>query len=335
MDQFGQVVWRGFPCALAIGSLICLVIAGLGCTRAHKAENLYFLRIELQNLTVTSHSVIDTTLEHFNITHLDKFIQALDEVNNTTGLNDFYSIGLWSYCTGNITDNGTYKTTYFSKPRGGFWFDPIDTWGLNGTNTNDFLPGKLKKSLNMYRKASLWMAIIYLIAVIATVLEIMTGLMAVGGNRLVSCFARLLAGVSLLFTTAMSITSTAIFATLAATVKTVLKPHGITGHMGRHIYAATWLAVVLSFLASALWLLDCCCCSRRRTTPRPIAADHQQSYGYSSVPLNGVTALQHTAYPPAMVFASPPNLQGSYEHPMHQAPSHSTPEDACEPYRHV
>ncbi|GMF72235.1 unnamed protein product [Aspergillus oryzae] len=135
----------------------------------------YHKQVELQNLTVTSHSVIDTTLEHFNITHLDKFIQALDEVNNTTGLNDFYSIGLWSYCTGNITDNGTYKTTYCSKPRGGFWFDPIDTWGLNGTNTNDFLPGKLKKSLNMYRNVSLWMAIIYLIAVIATVLEIMTG----------------------------------------------------------------------------------------------------------------------------------------------------------------
>lgn len=51
MGQFGQVVWRGFPCALTIGSLICLVIVGLGCTRAHKAENLYFLRVSQLCLT--------------------------------------------------------------------------------------------------------------------------------------------------------------------------------------------------------------------------------------------------------------------------------------------
>ncbi|KAE8417298.1 SUR7/PalI family-domain-containing protein [Aspergillus pseudocaelatus] len=279
--------------------------------------------------------MIDTTLKHFNITQPDKFIQALDEANNTTKLNGFFSIGLSSYCTGNITDNGTYNTTYCSRPRGGFWFNPIDTWGLDGTNTNDFLPGKLKKSLDMYRNASLWMAIIYLIAVIATILEIMTCLVAVGGNRLGSCFAWLLAGVSLLFTTAMAIASTAVFATLATTVSIVLKPYGIIRHMGRHMYAVTWLAVMLSFLTSALWLLDCCCCSRYRTTARPITADQQQSYRHSSAPLKGLTAPQDTSYPPPMVFTSPPSLQGSYQYPMHQIPPPSSPVGVYEPDKHV
>ncbi|KAJ6031007.1 SUR7/PalI family-domain-containing protein [Penicillium herquei] len=294
MPQRAQLVLRSLSGLLMIGSWICILLVGIGCTRVHSAKDLYLYHLDLQNLTTNPHSVLDTTLNQFNTTRLDNMIQALNNVKDSNDLNETYSIGLWSYCTKNATSNDTWC----SKPKGGFWFNPIDIWGLNNTNTNLTVPEKLQKTLATYHTASLWMDILYIIAFAVATLDIITKLLTFRCSRLGSCFSTLVTTVSLLVITAVAISLTAVFSTLNTAVKIVLHPYGITGHLGRHSYAAIWLAVVLSLSATLLSLFYCCCCSQRRDTDPSVSGYPQHANGYSPVPMKTFAQSQNISYPP-------------------------------------
>ena len=52
-----------------------------------------------------------------------------------------------------------------------FWFNPVEVWGLNGTNAESLFPKELKDGLNTYKHVSKYMFIVYVIALVATKLS--------------------------------------------------------------------------------------------------------------------------------------------------------------------
>ncbi|OJJ46925.1 hypothetical protein ASPZODRAFT_1854276 [Penicilliopsis zonata CBS 506.65] len=335
MGKIGRVACIFTPYLLTIASLICLLLVGLGCTKKsdNNLNNLYFFRANLQNFTTSSSttSEISQLLSEAGVSTTN-LTALLEEAEEDTDLKDFYSIGLWGYCDGSIS-NGTYNTTACTSPKAEFYFNPITVWGLNSSSsTEDVLPSSLTKAIKVYRDVSKWMFVAYIIAFCATLAEIVLGVFAIC-SRWGSCVVTLVSSVSLLFTTAASVTATALFATLTGTFNSALKDYGITGSMGKHIYIATWLAVAFSLAASLFWSFSTCCCSGRspyshrdgRNTRGGITAE-KAPYTYEPI--------DHQAHPAAVNpnTAYPPAATTSYGR---SAPVNNTRSNAYEPFRHV
>lgn len=130
---------------------------------------------------------------------------ALEEARKQLNVKDFYDIGLWGYCDGDIS-NGNYKTTKCSDPKAQFYFDPIDIWKLNNTGVKDLLPDGLEKGLKVYKNVSKWMFIAYIVAFAATLAELVVGLFAIC-SRWGSCVTSLISAVRPLTNSSIETTS--------------------------------------------------------------------------------------------------------------------------------
>ncbi|RHZ62122.1 uncharacterized protein CDV56_100217 [Aspergillus thermomutatus] len=332
MGKGGRIACICTPYALTIASLVCIIMVGLGCTKSSSAtlNNLYFFRANLQNLTTSStvESTVSSALESAGVdVSSSDLATALNEAQKQLNIKDFYDIGLWGYCDGDVS-NGNYKTSNCSKPKAEFYFDPITVWKLNDTGVEDVLPSDLSKALNVYKNVSKWMFIAYIVAFIATVVELVVGVFAIC-SRWGSCVTSLVSAVSFLFITAASVTSTALFAVLKGTFNEALKDYGIKGYMGKNIYIATWLAVAFSLAASLFWVISSCCCSGRSPyhgagKTRGVTAE-KAPYTYEPLgPHANQTpaAYGNTSYPP-------PPAHGT------QVPMQNMRTNAYEPFRHV
>lgn len=116
---------------------------------------------------------------------------VIDQAKQHSNLKDFYTIALWGYCSGDIKD-GDYKTTFCSEPQPEFWFDPFKVWNVD--EAKNMLPEDAEKTMNIYKNVSKWMFIAYIIAFIATALELIVGLFAIC-SRWGSCVTTLISGV--------------------------------------------------------------------------------------------------------------------------------------------
>ncbi|OGM40480.1 integral membrane protein [Aspergillus bombycis] len=325
MGKGGRVLCIITPYALTIASLVCLIIVGLGCTNSGSStlNDLYFFRADLQNMTTTasSKSTVSQALSDAGVTVSDGDISAaLEQVQKQFDLKDFYNIGLWGYCDGNVTNND-FEVSECSKPKGEFWFNPIEVWNLEETGVENGLPSGLRKSLNLYKNVSKWMFIAYIVAFVATVVELVVGVFAIC-SRWGSCVTTLISGVAFLFTAAASVTATAMFATVTGAFNENLKDYGMHGSMGKNIYVTTWLAVAFSLGAALFWMLSTCCCSGRspynhKNTPRGVTAE-KTPYTYEPLGPQGnqQASPYNTSYPPP-----PPPTQNR--------------SNAYEPFRHV
>lgn len=318
MGVAGRIVCIFTPYVLTIASLICIILVGLGCTDKHSGtlNDLYFFRADLQNLTLSSsaQSSISNALsaEGVNASSSD-LSSLLNQAKNALQLKDFYDVGLFGYCDGNVTKNN-FDTTYCSKAKAAFWFNPVEVWGLNGTGVENVLPKNLQNDLNMYKAVSKWMFVAYIVAFASTVLELLVGLTAICG-RLGSCITTLVSSVSLLFIIAASVTSTVLFAVVKDAFNKNLNDYGIKGTMGHSIYVTTWLAVAFSLAASVFWMLSSCCCSGKSDRNRRVTVE-KAPYTYERV---------------GDAFAHGANQQPTG----HNVPMQNMKNTAYEPYRHV
>lgn len=259
----------------------------------------------------------------------DTFEAVLAEAVAKNWIREFYDIGLWGYCAGNKTSSGEFKVDYCSKPKAEFAFDPVAIWGLNSTsssNTSDaiesILPSNLQKTLKTYKAVSKWMFIAYIIAIIATAVELVVGLTAIC-SRLGSLVTSIISGVAFVFTAAASVTATAMFAVFVGTFNTALKQYGMHGAMGSNIYVATWLATAFALCGTMFWLFSSCCCAARspyhggQRRNRVMAEKAPYTYERVSSP------NAHNDAP-----AAPYNQQ-------HNVPMQTYRQEAYEPFRHV
>lgn len=112
-------------------------------------------------------------------TNIDNLLlQALQGAVQKKDLKDFYQVGVWNYCEGDITD-GKETITYCSKRQNYFWFNPMDIWKLNNETAQKVFPDEMQKGLDAYHKVSRWMFTSFMIAVALTVGEILIGISAI------------------------------------------------------------------------------------------------------------------------------------------------------------
>jgi len=108
--------------------------------------------------------------------------QGLQQAKATLNLKDFYTVSLWNYCDGSKANSSSnaVETVEFCSPRQSeFWFNPVEVWGLNNTGVEQVFPKQLKDGLKTYQTASKWMFIAYIVAFVATALELIVGVFAI------------------------------------------------------------------------------------------------------------------------------------------------------------
>jgi len=106
-------------------------------------------------------------------------LAALQGASSNKTLDDFYQVGLWNYCEGEINHDGKEHITYCSPRKANFWFDPIAVWELGNTTASDVFPEDMKKGLETYHKIAAWIFTAYLIAAILTLAEFVVGIFAI------------------------------------------------------------------------------------------------------------------------------------------------------------
>ncbi|CAG8898121.1 unnamed protein product [Penicillium egyptiacum] len=341
MGKAGRVACIFTPYVLTIASLICIIMVGLGCTKASSdtLNNLYFIRLDLSNISQGSGvtSEITDRLADAGITSVtaEEVSATIKTFQDDGNIADFYDIGLWGYCEGNST-NGKDTVSTCTDPKAQFYFNPSSILGMSEAQLEKELGSGMKKTMNVYKAVSKWMFIAYLVAFIATCAQVLLGIFAIF-SRWGSCVTTIVSIVSFLFTLGASLTSTIMFSIAKGSLGTALKVYGVEVDLGKNIYVATWLAVAFSLAATFFWMFSTCCCSGRspyghkdRHNTRGSITAEKAPYTYEPIgaahPPFGSQQPQHgysTSYPP------PPHHN---DIPMTH---HNQQSSAYEPFRHA
>ncbi|KAJ5385061.1 Actin cortical patch SUR7/pH-response regulator PalI [Penicillium concentricum] len=267
MGKAGRVACIFTPYVLTIASLICIIMVGLGCTKASSdtLNNLYFIRLDLSNIS-TGSAITSEITDRLNDLHITSVTAAeieetIKTFQNDADIADFYDIGLWGYCEGNST-KGKDTVSSCTDPKAQFYFNPSSILGVSETQLEKELGSGFKKTLNIYKAVSKWMFIAYLVAFIATCAQVLLGIFAIF-SRWGSCVTTIVSIVSFLFTLGASLTSTIMFSIAKGSIGTALKVYGVEVDLGKNIYIATWFAVAFSLGATIFWMFSTCCCSGR------------------------------------------------------------------------
>ncbi|KAH0533829.1 hypothetical protein FGG08_007544 [Glutinoglossum americanum] len=257
------------PMLLTLASLICIVLVGLGGTNKSMAslDSLYFFKADTSNFTDASH------LDLIKGTNIDDNLlkTGLQDAADGMKLKDFYTVALWNYCSGTKDSHtGSLTFDYCGKPRASYWFNPLEVWGLNetgGAGLAGQFPKQVKTAMKTYQNVARWMFIAYVCAFVVTLVEFIVGIFAVL-SRWGSFVTTILSCASSILIILASITSTALYASIAASFNTALKSFGIHGSLGHSMLVTTWLAVLFSCGAGFFWLFSTCCVSGKSQTKR-------------------------------------------------------------------
>lgn len=85
-------------------AIVFLILVVIGSTRANSVlGDIYFLRIDFSHIIPRSYPKA----------------ALVNSITQTLGLSDFYQVGLWGYCQGNVGEG----ITYCSPPRALYSFD--------------------------------------------------------------------------------------------------------------------------------------------------------------------------------------------------------------------
>lgn len=129
-----RFVWALIAAFLLLISLIFLILVEVGNIGDRAvSRDTYFITLDLSNIVPVS--VPNAVL--------------INSIAQTLGLNDYYRVGLWNYCAGNI---GTGLVNC-SKPQTMWWFNPVEiiqSQLLAGASSKSFI------SRNRYEKIRLY-----------------------------------------------------------------------------------------------------------------------------------------------------------------------------------
>jgi hypothetical protein len=294
MGKLGRFACIFVPMGLSIASLVCLIFVWLGNTSTSgTASSLYFFKADTSGFTTNPDAISGTNYDQL-------LLNALDASTKANKLKDFYTVGLWNYCSGSIDSNSGVETLHYCSPRQrNYWFNPVDVWGLQNDAADNVFGNDLQKPLDAYQKIAGWMFTAYAVAFFVTVLEIIVGFFALF-SRWGSFVTTIVSGVSSFFVLAASITATAMYGALVGGFHTVLSPYHIDASLGGRMLTVTWLTCAFSVGAGLFWLFSVCCCSgkssspahRSRNTAYQGTAAEKTPYSYEpvSAPLGGHAA---------------------------------------------
>jgi hypothetical protein len=269
----GRVLCVSLPFGLTIASLICLLIAMLaGITD----KNLDMFQLNTQNFSVSSSSLqnfenlVKRDPGHFSALTSAALNGAATSsgtaVNITAadlGLADSYKVSLWNYCA------TTGSSTTCSKGKFDWASSELNTTNItvlaSSTGANVTLPKELRDSLHTFTVVSKWTEVVYIIAFVVSVLEIVVGLFGFC-SRIGSCCTFIISGISTTAVITASVMATVISSVVVGAVDTATKAYGAHASLNTSFLAVTWLAAAFSIGAGLFWLFSICCC----------AADHHK-----------------------------------------------------------
>lgn len=249
---------------VSLGLLITMTLGGSNKNN-DTLNKLYFFRANTSDIQVNATNVnseiVSLAAQYLNIN--------TSTTANTTQIYDFYHVSLWNYCAGDFNNNNTASkentndhVTYCSPRTNSFWFNPVEVWGLNQTVADQLFGKQLTDGLKAYRAVAKWMFISYLIALIATIVEVLVGFFALF-SRWGSLATTIVSSISSFFILSFALTATILYAVLTGTFNTALKKYNIHASVGHNILVILWLAVAFSWGSGLFWLFSSCCCSGR------------------------------------------------------------------------
>lgn len=284
------------PMLLTIASLVCTILVLLGGTKQSVGwlNDLYFFKIDARYVTIPD--------------SLDLFPGDLDDdkvktglkskTNEELGLEDFYNIHLWNYCSGDYVEDGgknKWKVTECTKPNAKYHFDLVEIFqieakenGGSGIEDED-LPDSITKVNKAIKTVSSVMISMYVIGTLTTLVTFLVGWFGLL-SRWGSCVTTIFADISFFFLLAASSIATALFYTLKGGFNKALDEFGADTSVNNKVMALTWLGTAFAFGAALFWMLSTCCCSGRSSrvmgrdkgSPKSIGSE-KGAYGYERV----------------------------------------------------
>ncbi|OJI79595.1 hypothetical protein ASPTUDRAFT_78942 [Aspergillus tubingensis CBS 134.48] len=290
MANLYRVLFVTTSCLLNIGTLLCLLVIGLACTKmgSHELERLNFFQIDIQ----TSRNL--STSNTLGITW------------DGSHLNQTYLVGIMGYC-GNDNSNTTMNCM---TPRAGSYFNVLKAMGEEGKETN--LSSALRHSLRAYKTTSTWMQITYILAILLTAVQLLAALIVI--NKTFNRFViSLVSGAAFILLLAAAALTTVNFVLLKGILATELKSHNISGTWGTRAFTVIWFSVALSLCSMVSWTITTCCCSEARRGPRV------QTY-----PAMGTAPVYHSLPPSA------PNYGDTHRYHMYQMNQNPANQPYCQ-----
>ncbi|KAF2205956.1 hypothetical protein GQ43DRAFT_436545 [Delitschia confertaspora ATCC 74209] len=291
MGKLGRFACIFTPMALTIASLICLILVFMGQTnKMGLSQDLYFFKADVQEFNANP----DIKFPGSDLTHLDEVLKT----GATSGsLKDFYQVGLWNYCAGDINGEGKMETNRHCSPRKAeFWFNPIEVWELKNTTAQELFPEKMQNGLDAYQKVAKWMFVAYVVALCLTIGEVVVGIFAVF-SRWGSLVTTIVSSAQTIFILAAAITSTALYGALAATFDTALKPYKIKASLGSKMLSVLWIGVAFSVASGFFWLISVCCCSGSSGKKKVVVEKTPYTYERVASPYLGAQQPGHQQVP--------------------------------------
>jgi hypothetical protein len=102
-----RFIWALISAFLLLLTVIFLILVEVGNTADKSVRrDTYFIKLDLSNIVPVS---VPNAL-------------LINSIAQTLGLNDYYTVGLWNYCAGNIGEG----IVSCSKPTTLWWFNPVE-----------------------------------------------------------------------------------------------------------------------------------------------------------------------------------------------------------------
>jgi len=267
----GRFVCVAVPFGLTIASLVCILITMLaGVT----SKNLDMFEISTKNMSISSSDLqnlangVKSKRDNLGAGALTEAAingHATGAVNFTAkdfGIADSYKVYLWNYCSTNSTDNDCTKGKF------NWAQDSINITYINERATavsmaasgkNATLPKAMTSALSAYVKVSKWTQVVYLIALLLSVLTLITGLFGFC-SRGGSCITYIVSGLATTAIICASAMATASSAIVVAAIQATAKMYGIHAKIMTPFLSVTWLACAFSVGAGLFWMFSICCC---------------------------------------------------------------------------
>jgi hypothetical protein len=275
---FGRFVCVALPFGLTIASLICILLT---MTAGITSKDLDLFQVNASGLSISSSSL--SNLENLlkrNTTHFSSLTVAAltggssssssSTINITAadlGLADRYKVSLWNYCS-QTGSNTTCTKGKFNWASDALNVTAIEDLASTTSGQNVTLPKELRTSLKTFVTVNKWTEVVYLIALLTCVLELVVGIFGFC-SRAASCVTYIVSGLSTISIIIASVMSTVLGAITVGSIDSTAKAYGVKASLNTSFLAITWLAAAFSIGGGLFWMFTICCCAADHHSKSP------------------------------------------------------------------
>ncbi|KAJ6192054.1 integral membrane protein-like protein [Bipolaris maydis] len=263
MGRVGRFACIIPPMVLAVASLICFLVVALAQVSPNGHSTLlqrdfYFFKADTSGVMLSPQNLLNDLPNSVVGIQIPKVHPSVAKSGN---LKDFYAMGLFGYCEGNIdTKTRRELVTHCSDWKMPFSFDPIVVWQLENTSLQAKLGERFNEGMSIYRKTVESMHYVFVIVLALTLFECAVGILAIKG-RLYSLLTAVISFVRTMLAITTAVVAMITYVMLKGVFESVLRPYNIEASLGVALFSVLWLGVACSIASSFFWCPSICFCS--------------------------------------------------------------------------